>query len=103
MMQRNQKTLTIQIGGREVTVSLNRMKSAFLPRDTETATSTLPPASTLPPTPTPARTTTRSGRTQRLPARFRDYECVTGGHQPVRVSRQEKSPGQKRPPEHDGS
>jgi hypothetical protein len=75
-MQRNQKTLTIQAGGREVTVSLDRVKTAFLPRDMETATPTLPATPALPATSTPAaaRTTTRSGRTQRLPARFRDYE-----------------------------
>jgi transposase InsO family protein len=76
VMQRNQKTLTIQAGGREVTVSLDRVKPAFLPRDMETATPTLPATPALPATstPAPARTTTRSGRTQRLPARFRDYE-----------------------------
>ena len=65
VLRRNAKNITIALRGKEVTVSLDRTKPAFLPHthhpDDQSTSSTIT---------TP---TTRSGRSTKMPVRFRDY------------------------------
>jgi len=83
VLQRTDKTLTLDVRGRSETVSIDRVKPAFLatdqssfvtpPRpssaDASSSTTAPPPADDTPP-PTPPLTSTRSGRVVRPVARF---------------------------------
>ena len=74
VIARTDKTLTIVVRGRHVTVSADRVKPAYILERTQHGTGSPPaqpriaPAKPLAPTQPPR--TTRSGRTVRFPARF---------------------------------
>ena len=66
VLSRTAKTIKVNVGGRETTVNIDRVKPAFILQEPEP-----------PPAPSPVRTqevtqTTRSGRRSTLPARFRE-------------------------------
>jgi hypothetical protein len=87
VMSRKEKTLQILVRGRPVTVSTDRVKPAYMLKETGRGTNTnLNPAADAAPTatphaapPPPVARTTRSGRHVRLPARFNIWATISAG------------------------
>ncbi len=74
VLRRTDKVIVISMNGRETTVSLDRVKPAFISAESCTPPHVQPPTQQVPTTPASTSTTTRSGRTARPPVKFRDYE-----------------------------
>jgi len=85
VLERGKKTFKIEKNNRELVVSVDRLKPAFLLADETTTTAATSTASALPttasttPPESPRSTTTRSGRKIRPPVRFADALSLGGG------------------------